>query len=76
MLCQLCEHNDWNLESMPAFVTLWDVGLGKSAIVSSPQLQGLPLVVLTCKNCGNTLFANTMVLGLGDLVERDRLRHD
>ena len=76
MLCQLCGVNDWKLEGMPAFIALWDVDSGEKAIFSAPQIQGLPLVALTCKNCGNTLFLNTMVLGLGALVEGNHPKHD
>lgn len=76
MLCQLCGVNDWNLEGMPAFVALWDVDSDKKAIFPDSQIKGLPLVALTCKNCGNTLFVNTMVLGIGDLVEGSQPKHD
>lgn len=29
--------------------------------------RGIPCIVLTCKNCGNTVFLNVTVLGLRDL---------
>ena len=74
--CQLCGIHDWQLEKSPAFVTLWDVELGKASIFSGSPATGLPLIALTCKNCGNTLFVNAMVLGLSDLIEGDRPKHD
>ena len=70
--CQLCGIHDWQLEKAPAFVVLWDVDSEKIPIFSSDsKITGLPLVALTCKNCGNTLFVNSMILGLGDLIEAD-----
>ena len=74
--CQLCGVFDWNAESHPAFVPLWDVDSEKVPILSGSQMTGLPLVTLTCKNCGNTLFINAMVLGLGELIESSQRKHD
>lgn len=71
LACQLCGVNDWNLENSPAFVVLWDVDSGKKPAFNAPSVQGFPLAVLTCKNCGNTLFLNTLILGIDEPVERD-----
>ena len=74
--CQLCGIYDWQLEKTPAFVVLWDVDSGEIPIFSSDsKMNGLPLVALTCKNCGNTLFVNAMVLGLGESIEGNQQRH-
>ena len=70
LLCQLCGLSAWALENQPAYVPVWDVSLGKSLIAGSKQ-EMLPLIALTCKNCGNTLLLNTKVLGLNPSEERD-----
>ena len=68
LLCQLCGDSNWGLESQPAYVPVWDAVSLKSLVSGSKQ-KALPLLALTCKNCGNTLLMNTNVLGLNELVE-------
>ena len=70
LLCQLCGLSEWALESEPAYVPVWDASSGKSLISGSKQRM-LPLIALTCKNCGNTFFLNTRILGLNSSEERD-----
>ena len=74
LVCQLCGLSKWALESQPAYVPVWDAVSGRSLITGSMQ-QMLPLIALTCKNCGNTLLMNTRILGLNDLEERESQDH-
>ena len=70
LLCQLCGLSEWALERQPAYIPVWDAASGKSLIDGSSQ-QVLPLIALSCKNCGNTLLMNTTVLGLNESGESD-----
>ena len=60
--CQLCGQDDWLLQDKPAFVFLAPPDFGQKWLLAGGQQEGLPLVVMTCKNCGNTLFLNSKVL--------------
>lgn len=67
MTCQLCGESDsWFVDSKPAFVLSWDVSQGVGSMFVGSQRQGFPLVLVVCKNCGNTLFVNAVMLGAGD----------
>ena len=54
--CSVCEEEKWNLSdkifSVPQF--------GPD---NQPGKQMYPVIVLTCGNCGNSLFFNAMSLG-------------
>ncbi len=62
--CQLCGENNWKLQEKPAFVFIVAPDITNETRLSSSKQEGLPLVVMTCRSCGNTLFINTLVLGL------------
>lgn len=68
LLCQLCGDSNWGLESQPAYVPVLDA-VSRKPLVSDSKQEALPLLALTCKNCGNTLLMNTKVLGLNELEE-------
>ena len=68
--CQLCGEIQWGFESKQFYVPTWDAISGKPLVSGSKQ-EILPLVALTCLNCGNTLLINAKVLGLTELVDRD-----
>lgn len=55
--CQVCGANTWNVE--PQLAELRFLNLG-AFVVGGPVL---PLVVLTCNNCGNTIFINAVKAG-------------
>ena len=74
LVCQLCGQSRWNVDSQPAFVIALDLDTGMNSLFVNSEQRGLPLVAVTCKNCGNTLFVNTVILGLGNLNEHDK--HD
>lgn len=63
--CVMCGTKSWNLE--PYIVPLL---LSKDISVRLGG-QALPLVPLTCNNCGNTHFFNLVILGLSEeIVEK------
>ncbi len=77
--CQLCGSNDWQLQDKPAFVFIVHSDLARSSLLQGGNQDGLPFVVMACKSCGNTLFINSMILGLHDPNEsakRSQLIHD
>ena len=77
--CQLCGNSDWQLQDKPAFVFIVHPDFGRNSLLQGGNQDGLPFVVMTCKSCGNTLFINSMILGLHDPNEsakRSQLVHD
>lgn len=59
--CPMCSRNNWNVnKNMVAPMTLSD----KGDIELGGQI--MPLVTLTCMNCGNVLFVNPLVIGAVD----------
>lgn len=67
--CPFCHQNEWTASTGYVFLAVQDdpdnIRLGG---------RGLPLFPLTCTTCGNTLFFNLMVLGLGELIEVDETK--
>ena len=61
--CTICGNNTWGVDGYVATV----LGDGPLEIRISGNV--LPMVALSCRNCGNTNFLNLLVLGLGDLVK-------
>ena len=55
--CQVCGANTWNVE--PQLAELRFLNLD-GFIVGGPVL---PLIVVTCSNCGNTVFINAVKAG-------------
>ena len=62
--CQLCGKNDWQIQNNPAFVFIVASDLGHASLLHGGNQDGIPFVVMACKNCGNTLFINSMILEL------------
>ena len=55
--CQICGQNEWNVESQLAelrFLSLGGFHLGAPVI---------PLLVITCNTCGNTILINPLKIG-------------
>lgn len=59
--CVLCQNTNWSLSDQANLLSLTDN-------IGSITLGGnsLPLVAMTCTNCGNTHFINLAILGLLD----------
>lgn len=58
--CPICGQNDFFMDNnivSPMNINDGNVNIGKSL---------MPLVTLTCKNCGHTMFFNAKVLGCLD----------
>ena len=64
--CPFCDENDWDLNSQ--IVTAVSVDEHNNF-----KLYGKfqPLVTLTCKNCGYTVFINSIVANCEDNVNED-----
>ena len=57
--CSVCHKNDWKVDAVLYEVrefTVINVGFASETL--------LPVVVVTCANCGNLLFFNAMRLGV------------
>jgi hypothetical protein len=59
--CSLCNHNGWTLAAGFVMLSL-QASPSAGLVIGGPSL---PLVALTCDNCGHTLLVNIKVLGLG-----------
>jgi hypothetical protein len=57
--CSVCGTNKWNFSG--GFINLTLSKNPKSTLLGGP---GLPLVPLSCANCGNTHFLNLLILGV------------
>ena len=55
--CSVCGTNSWNLEQRLAELRFLSLG---GFFVGGPVV---PLIVITCNNCGNTIFINAMKAG-------------
>lgn len=60
--CPLC-HQSGTLSAMPTIMELREFRGGTFVIGDTPIV---PLVVLTCNNCGNTILINAMTTGILD----------
>jgi hypothetical protein len=58
--CSVCHKNSWNISPEVFELRSFHGGSmvigGKSGIV--------PLILITCDNCGNTIFINALIAGL------------
>ena len=65
LICPLCKHEEWILTN--GFI-IFPVQEQSDVLDLSVRL-GVLVVVLSCTTCGNTLFFNTINLGLRDLFK-------
>jgi len=56
-VCPLCKHNIWTVSS----TVFQAIEFGEKYSLGDTTY---PMIALTCVNCGNTFFINTMVSGL------------
>lgn len=56
--CPVCQNNDWNVGGKPIELREFH---GGDLVVGSPVY---PVLLLTCKVCGNILLFNAIVAGL------------
>lgn len=57
--CPMCGHNNWNISDK--MMTMLEIGENKD-IVFGGNLTILPLVPITCSECGNTILVNPLVI--------------
>lgn len=68
VVCQLCGTKTWNVADQLAVVAVWNVDSGNSiSFIDAPG--AMPLVMLTCTNCGYVIPINALILGLSDLLD-------
>ncbi len=57
--CSGCSGRDWSIQNELAFALLIDADDGQIS-----QRKGYPMVAVTCKNCGYTVFFNAILMGI------------
>lgn len=69
--CQMCGHNDWNIDSN--IVTA--LRIAENGAIS---LGGdvMPLVAITCMNCGNVIFVNPLIVNALDTDNNEASHND
>lgn len=65
--CTMCGHNSWNVDQN----MVSPLKLGESGEI---QLGGMvmPLVAVTCMNCGHVVFVNPLIVGAVDTKTTDK----
>lgn len=61
--CPLCGMNHWNVTGKYFKLIEFDA---KRSIFNMSGSDIIPVVPVTCSNCGNTVFVNAIVAGLVD----------
>jgi hypothetical protein len=58
-ICPVCQHDEWQVSD-----TIY--GIQEFGLTSNKPLKKkvYPCVIITCPNCGNTLFLNAVILGV------------
>ena len=65
LICPLCKHEDWILTNGFIIFPVQE----ESDVFDLTVRLGVLVVALSCTTCGNTLFFNTINLGLQDLFK-------
>lgn len=57
--CEMCQNNNWNIDE-----TIYQINEfhGGNVVIGSGSL--VPVITLTCQNCGNTKLMNAIKLGV------------
>lgn len=56
--CPMCGHNNWTIDK--DMMTMLGVGEDKSINLGG---KIIPVVAVTCNECGNTIFINPLAIG-------------
>jgi len=64
--CPVCQHTDWGITETTFEIREF---LGGSISVGGGSIT--PIIVVTCDNCGNTLFFNAISLGIVKRPEKE-----
>lgn len=59
--CPLCGNSGWNITDKCFELREFNDG---NLILGGPNSSVLPVIPVTCKNCGNTVFVNALMTGL------------
>lgn len=60
--CPFCGFASWIVA--PELVQPWPYGIGNTSLPApSPRMTAYPQVMVTCSNCGNTLYFNALITG-------------
>lgn len=65
--CPYCQMADWTVDT--SIVTPIEVGERKEMKIGG---KFLPLITVSCRNCGNTVFLNGLLLGCIDGIEDEK----
>lgn len=57
--CPMCHENEWNIEGIFELREFKD---GNLIVVNDCKI--IPVIPVTCKNCGNTILINPLTTGL------------
>ncbi len=64
--CPYCQNSAWTVD--PSVVTTVEVNENKTMVIGG-KFQ--PLVPVTCRNCGNTVLVNALILDCLEDVENE-----
>lgn len=59
--CPMCGSIDWNVTDKVFELREFNDG---NLVIGGPNNSIVPVIPVTCKNCGNTVFFNPMAVGL------------
>jgi predicted nucleic-acid-binding Zn-ribbon protein len=62
--CPMCGHSSWNIPSEVYEIREFHGG----GLVLGP-IPIVPVIPITCSNCGNTILVNSIVAGITSIVE-------
>lgn len=68
--CALCGLNAWSIEQNIAELRFLSMG---AFVVGGPVI---PLIVVTCNNCGNTVFVNAIKAGWSPAAKATQGEHE
>jgi len=59
--CPLCGGREWNVNEKIYELREFNDG---NLVVGGPNSSIIPVIPISCKNCGNTIFINALITGL------------
>lgn len=66
--CPYCQSTEWTADT--SIVTPMEIGENKE-IKLGGRFKFQPLIPVSCRNCGNTVFVNALILGCLDGLENE-----
>ncbi len=68
--CPMCQTGNWTISDTIFEIREFNQG---SVVIGAGPL--IPVIPVTCENCGNTLFINAIKAGIVDPNKKYRTRH-